>query len=683
MTEQVPRTPVAVRYTRSGCAHKQGGGQAYFLVIVTWLVFALFPVLAGAAAISSGYSGMWYDPARSGEGLQLDILDADKAVVYWFTYDDSGKQRWFGGIGQIAHGSAGDSIQFPDMYVTQGGKFGAGFNPDDVKFQTVGNVSLTFSDCNNGTFKYTAFGQSQTLPIQRLTQTMGAGCQSINGVPGEPVQAYAGQSGNWFDTSHSGEGFDLHWMSNNQAIVSWYTYDTQGNQVWLMGVGSPQNGSIVFDHLFSTSGPKFGAAFDPTKYQEHDWGSLTMTLNCDSGTAHYVSTQPGFGSGDFTLTRLTALQQPACPYVPPKFSDLYSVTWDEIPIPLYTLPNPNTISAQSIAEDGTIAGVWEEGLALWHPGSQTWEEVTRPLAALPIFISPDGTSVIATDHFDGDQIAAGNPLDVLLWQASSGWQPLPGNIVKESWHTGVSSNFKYAVGYGRNGPNDPDSTWVRAIDGVQQLLPLTTAIPGGYPYAVSNDGNTVVGITLRFVNGWPNPVAIRWDNGGPPVIMQNSAGQELAVAGVCDANCSIVYGVGLYNHDPNNPQSLEAWYSKNNGGFDYLGALSDALDYSVQSTTPDGSLVAGLYDAYPPSVNYPAATVSRAFIWTQATGIVSVRSLTSEIGIGDDDWDQILAESISPDGLKILLGGTRRLDLHPNGQPRAVVLELMPKAASN
>ncbi|MGH8041208.1 MAG: hypothetical protein ACREPN_04090 [Rudaea sp.] len=673
----MPRTK---KFSNDGSARS---GVTRCLAVASALAMLFNTLLAGAATISPGYSGMWFDPARSGEGLQLDILDANTAVTYWYTYDEHGAQRWLIGVGQIVRNPAGDSIQFPQMQVTRGGKFGPAFNPDDVQFQTVGNVSLTFSDCNTGTFQYDAFGQSQTLPIQRLTDVMGAGCTPINGVPGLPILAYAGQSGNWFDVSHSGEGFDLQWMSNNQAIVSWFTYDTSGNQVWLMGVGAEQNGAIVFPQMFSTSGPKFGTAFDPASYQEEEWGTLTLTLDCNQGSAHYASSQPGFGTGDLTLTRLTQLQKPVCPYVKPKLSDLYDITWNEIPIPTYTLPNPNTISAQSIAEDGTIAGQWEEGLALWHPDSQTWEEVPRQLAALPVFISPDGSSVIATDYFSADQIAAGDPLHVLLWQQTSVWQPLPGDVVNESWHTGVSHNFNYAIGYGRNGPKDGDSPWVRATNGLQQLLPLTTAIPGGYPYAVSDDGNTVVGVSLRFVNTYPYPVAIRWNNGGQPSIMQNPAGQELAAAAACNADCSIVYGAGLYNRDPNNPQTLEAWYSKNDGTFDYMGTLSDALDYGVGGTTPNGSIVVGVYDADPPTSNYPAATVSRAFIWTEATGIVSVRSLTSELGIGDDDWDEILAESISPDGLKILLGGTRRLDIYPLGQPRAVVLELVPKAVSN
>jgi len=642
------------------------------------LAFVLFPALAGAATIGPGYSGMWYDPARSGEGLQLEILDANRATVYWFTYDDQGRQRWFGGIGQITHDATGDSIRFPQMYITHGGRFGPSFDPDDVQFQTEGTVSLSFGDCNNGTFKYTAFGQSQTLPIQRLTQTMGAGCAPINGVPGEPVMVYAGQSGNWYDTSRSGEGFDLQWMANGQAIVSWYTYDTQGNQAWVMGVGAEQNGAIVFDNLFTTSGPKFGTAFDTTQYQEKAWGTLTLTLDCNGGTAHYASTLPGFGSGDFTLTRLTALQKPACPYVKPRLSDLYDITWDEIPVPVYTLPSPTIILGESIANDGTIAGRQNGDLALWHPDSQTWEHIPQQRLAtgLPLFISPDGSSVIASDDFTADTS------HVVLWRRSTGWQALPGNIFDKSWLYGISHDFNYMVGGGRNGQNPREDPWVGAVNGIRQQLPLTTAIPGGTPWAVSDDGKTVVGVTWRFPDGRPTPVAIRWDNGGEPVTIRNPAGEELGAANACNADCSIVYGNGLYNYDINNLQTLEGWYLTSDGAFEYMGALADSIGYGVTRTTPDGSIAIGVYQAYAPD-NYPALTVTRAFIWTEATGIVSVRSLVSELGIGDDDWDEITRESISPDGLKILMGGGRRLDKHPLSQTRVVVLRLVPIVAPN
>jgi uncharacterized membrane protein len=654
-------------------------------------VLALFPALSSAATIGSGHSGMWYDPARSGEGLQLEILGPDVALVEWYTYDAQGRQRWIQGVGNIA----GNSIQFPQVYTTQGGKFGPAFNPDDVKVDVVGNLSLTFGDCNTGTFRYTAFGQSQTLPIQRLTQTMGAGCAPINGVPGEPVMSYAGQSGSWYNTTRSGEGFDLQWLSNGAAIVTWYTYDAAGNQVWLLGVGSQQGNAIVFDQMAITNGPKFGASYDTGQLQTNDWGSLTLTLDCNGGTAHYASKQAAFGSGDLTLTRLTHLQQPACPYVAPKFSDLYDITWDEIPIATGAPQDPLYFVGQSIANDGTVVGggrggVIESdqgGLALWHLDTRTWESVPpRQLASVPVFISPDGSKVVATDDIPADQ---SQPLHTLLWQRSTGWQALSGDAVLESVAISVSKNFQFIAGYGHN-QGEVDHIWVRTIDGSQSLLPWPDDLSAGViPYAVSNDGKTAVGNALRFPTiEWPERIAVRWRADGQSSYLQNPAGEELSVATACDADCNIIFGAGLYNYyDPSHPHPGEAWYLKNDETFGYLGALADALiaqrSYAVTDATSDGSLVIGSYGVAPPTTTYPAATVSRVFIWTQATGIVSVRSLASELGIGNDDWDIFNFVRLSPDGTKILLSGLKRLDLHPNGESRTVVLRLTPKASAN
>jgi hypothetical protein len=665
--------------------HKKKSGHTW-LALAAALVVLFKASLVGAVTIGSGFSAMWYDPARSGEGLQLEILTADSALVEWFTYNEQGGQRWFQGIGQIVHGASNDTIEFPQLYVTSGGHFGPVFNPSDVKAEVEGNATLSFSDCSNGSFQYHAYGQTQTLPVQRLTQTMGAGCTPINGVPGQPVMAYAGQSGSWYDVSHSGEGFELQWLTSNQAMVIWYTYDTSGNQIWLIGVGNEHDGAIVFEQMARTSGPHFGTAYDPAKYQAEDWGTLTLQLDCNSGTAHYASSQTEFGSGDLSLSRLTTLQQPACPMVAPKFSDIYTISWDELPIEVGTPADPNLISAEAIAEDGTVAGRAGDGLMIWHPGTRTWEDAPQALATMPLFISPDGTGVIATEYASADQLFAGDPQHILLWQSSSGWQPLAGDVLNESWHTGVSHNFNYVVGYGRNGPMDGDSVWIRALNGAQQVLPVTTEIPSGTPLTVSNDGNTVVGITLRFTNDWPLTVAARWDNGGQPTIMHNPSGQELAVASACDAECSIVFGAGLYSSDLNNPNPAGAWYLKNDGAFEYLSQVPDAIttsSYGVSDATSDGTLAVGAYQTYPPAAGYPAATVTRAFIWTEATGTVSVRSLVTELGIGDDDWDEMTAVRVSPDGRKILLAGLHRLDLYPVAYSRAVVLDLVPKWETN
>lgn len=644
-------------------------------VFATALAFLNTASFAAAATIGPGYSAMWYDPARSGEGLQLEILDASTALVEWYTYDEHGGQRWIQGVGQIVHDESGDSIKFPQLYDTHGGRFGPNFDPDDVQRSVVGDATLVFADCNTGEFTYHAYGQSQTLPMQRLTQTMGAGCAPINGIPGQPVMAYAGQSGSWYDTSRSGEGFALQWLARGQAVVTWYTYDTQGNQVWLLGVGTEQDGAIVFEHMEISSGTHFGTAFDPAEVRKVDWGTLTLHLDCHGGTAHYASKQAAFGTGVLTLTRLTTLAQPACPTVKPKLSDLYDITWDEIPITKGTPIHPNRIAAYSIANDGTVAAR-RGNLVLWHPETRTWEDVPRALAALSVEISPDGALVVATEDFNIGETEPDS--HTLLWQRTTGWKELPGLNV--SSHFAVSQNFEYVVGIGRDAWEGGDSTWVQAIDGTQQLLPTSDAVPGGIPYAVSNNGKTVVGITLRQQNGFPTPIAVRWDIGGAPSILHDLTGKELMAATACDAECDMIFGIGSYNKA--NPDG-GAWYLKSDGTFAYLGTPPDSPDRGssgVADVTPDGSLAVGSYDAYAnPDQPDNRKLTTRPFIWTQATGIVSMRTLVDELKIGDDDWGYFNVIDVSADGHKILISGEHPLHPYSVVHSRAVVLHLTPK----
>lgn len=653
-----------------------------FVFFAAALSLALMPFAAGAATISSGYSGNWYDPARSGEGLQLEILSSDVALVEWYTYDSQGKQRWIQGVGNIA----GNSIQFPQAYTTQGGKFGLAFNPDEVKVTAVGNMSLTFGDCNTGTFKYTAFGQTQTLPIQRLTQTMGAGCQSINGVPGEPVMSYAGQSGSWYNTTRSGEGFDLQWLANGAALVTWYTYDANGNQVWLLGVGSQQGNAIVFDQMAITNGPKFGAAYNKADLQQDDWGSLTLTLDCNGGTAHYASKQAAFGSGDLTLTRLTHLRQPACPYVQPKFGDLYDITWNVVPLPEGTSTDPNAIMLDSIANDGTIAGRRDGHLVLWHPDSQTWEDIQRDLATYyaPVFISPDGLSVIATDASDS----------VLLWKRSTDWQVIPDAQISGWYPTSISRNFEFLSGPGP----DLSDVWVVGIDGGQRTLQGRQNYFDEWQivHAISNDGNTA--IESAPIYGYPLYYAysqiesIRWRADMPPALLESPAGENLAYASACDANCNIVFGSGLTNSPDGQSDPNEAWYLKQDGTFGHLGSIDGAYysshPYFVTGLSPDGTFAIGLYEAqrYPGYDESPI--VMRPFVWTQATGILPLATILSEMGIdigiaypGDVSVPFDIA-MFSADGNTILLRGMFYSD---KGEPtvKVFVLHLMPKALSN
>ena len=61
------------------------------------LLIALLVFHSGAWAqevVDDRYSGSWFDPTHDGEGYVVEVLDDNRATVYWFTYDSEGNERW-------------------------------------------------------------------------------------------------------------------------------------------------------------------------------------------------------------------------------------------------------------------------------------------------------------------------------------------------------------------------------------------------------------------------------------------------------------------------------------------------------------------------------------------------------------------------------------------------------------
>ena len=129
-----------------------------------------------AKAVSSQMSGPWYDPSHDGEGWLLEILDDSTAVAYWFTYDASGNQAWFVGVGSIN----GDSIQFDEVLRPVGGRFGMNsYNPSQINRKTAGSMQFTFTSCSTGSMSYdlsTAGFGSGSLSLQKIVNIEGDGC---------------------------------------------------------------------------------------------------------------------------------------------------------------------------------------------------------------------------------------------------------------------------------------------------------------------------------------------------------------------------------------------------------------------------------------------------------------------------------------------------------------------------
>ena len=125
----------------------------------------------------SGRSGAFFDPARSGEGVFVQVLDNGSVVVIFYTYSPDGKQFWtLSSDVQIT----GNTITANMIYPASITGFGSQFNPSEVDLQPWGTLSLEYQPgCNLINLSYAStvdgFGSGNYL-YQRLTQTAGTTC---------------------------------------------------------------------------------------------------------------------------------------------------------------------------------------------------------------------------------------------------------------------------------------------------------------------------------------------------------------------------------------------------------------------------------------------------------------------------------------------------------------------------
>jgi hypothetical protein len=119
-------------------------------------------------------SGSWYDPGHDGEGFVVQQYSPVEALVFYFTYDDAGKQAWLFNTGQVE----GSVLTFPDILRPTGGGFGRSYDPAGVDLQPWGELTLDL-DCGQGPVNYASslsgFGNG-SQQLRRLTRLQNSGC---------------------------------------------------------------------------------------------------------------------------------------------------------------------------------------------------------------------------------------------------------------------------------------------------------------------------------------------------------------------------------------------------------------------------------------------------------------------------------------------------------------------------
>lgn len=125
-----------------------------------------------------------------------------------------------------------------------------------------------------------------------------------------------GVSGNWFNPSESGHGFQFEILGNPPftMTVFWFTFDNAGNTVWISGAGAFQGNRFVVDAV-RVLGGRFPPHFKSRNVTTLPWGRLIFTFqDCTHARVEWASFDPNFtANGSMNLEQLTRVSGMSCP----------------------------------------------------------------------------------------------------------------------------------------------------------------------------------------------------------------------------------------------------------------------------------------------------------------------------------------------------------------------------------
>ncbi|MEE9413309.1 MAG: hypothetical protein V3V22_09700 [Methylococcales bacterium] len=122
-----------------------------------------------------------------------------------------------------------------------------------------------------------------------------------------PIQPAIG--GAWYKATEEGHGFVINISEDNSGqltfLATWYVYDTEGKQMWLLGSTPFSEGDMsVTVPVIVTQGAMFNN-FNSNDVVRTEWGTLTFEFSsCGEGVVNYNPVL-NFPAGAVTIERLT------------------------------------------------------------------------------------------------------------------------------------------------------------------------------------------------------------------------------------------------------------------------------------------------------------------------------------------------------------------------------------------
>ncbi len=250
----------------------------FFLLALLLLApaFALKPIDATAAF--EPQRGLWWNPARSGHGIEIQKVGTASSVI-WYTYNTDKTPTWYLSQGKALNGQ---------QWTAPVDKYSWNAATKTATPTQVGSLSLNFTDATHGTFSWTLNGQSGSEPFELFV---------VSSTP--PATDY---SGTWYPSSQPGQGLTVLTQGSTE-FTTLYFYDSLGAPRWALGSTTGKGAGSTSYTLESYTGFCPGCTHStPTKVAA---GSLTRTFSSQSaGSLSTNVTLPSPLSGSWNLSGL-------------------------------------------------------------------------------------------------------------------------------------------------------------------------------------------------------------------------------------------------------------------------------------------------------------------------------------------------------------------------------------------
>ena len=153
--------------------------------------------------------GIWHNPERSGQGVDLQAIPGGLALG-WYTYEADGRPTWYLGVGSLQ----GDRWSAPlQRYVWDGQR---------AQASEVGQAELVFSAEDRAELRWQLDGRSGVEPIEHF--------QAGNSIETQFPTAV------WYAPTSSGWGYSVTHQGDVLAIAA-FVFDRNGQPTWALGVG--------------------------------------------------------------------------------------------------------------------------------------------------------------------------------------------------------------------------------------------------------------------------------------------------------------------------------------------------------------------------------------------------------------------------------------------------------------